>query len=93
MGCEEREREKAKIKVTAKKIRHLKQAPLPSLVVEVQLQQDLQTLVALVEQAYSPEAPYLEGHNFEISCLDYCKTWQINAIIYVLQNIMLINQT
>lgn len=41
--------------------------------VEVPLQQGPQTLVALVEKAYPPEAPYHEEGNFEISYWDYCK--------------------
>ena len=35
------------------------------------MQQDLQILVALAEQAYPHEAPCLEEHNFETSCWDY----------------------
>ena len=40
----------------------------PLLMVEAQLQQGLQTLVAQVEQAFPPEAAYHEEHSSEISC-------------------------
>jgi hypothetical protein len=40
----------------------------PLLMVEVQLQQGLQTLVALVEKPFPPEAAYHEEHSSEISC-------------------------